>query len=272
MAVLAHGASIIFAARDFEARAVCDILIREQATVLHGVPTMFTAIMQELERSGRTVTTLRKGIAAGTKVPPAILTELENRLGYEHIAITYGMTETSPASFMTEVGDSAERRHETVGRAFPHIKAKIVDGENRIVPRGTRGEVCVSGWLLQQGYFRNPEKTAEVMIKDADGTVWMHTGDEGVIDNADYLTITGRIKDIIIRGELNLFFVPNDRLENKHNHKACRDSMLTQNQAARTYTHSRSRRGCFTIQLSVWLQSLALKTPSLESRSTPSYK
>lgn len=90
MCALTHGASIIFSGRDFHAPFVCDMLIKEKATVLHGVPTMFTAIMQELERSGRKVTTLKKGIAAGTKVPPAILTELEQKLGYKHIAITYG--------------------------------------------------------------------------------------------------------------------------------------------------------------------------------------
>lgn len=90
MCALTHGASIIFSGRDFHAPSVCDMLIKEKATVLHGVPTMFTAIMQELEQSGRKVTTLRKGIAAGTKVPPAILEELEQKLGYKHIAITYG--------------------------------------------------------------------------------------------------------------------------------------------------------------------------------------
>ncbi|PGH09908.1 hypothetical protein AJ80_07618 [Polytolypa hystricis UAMH7299] len=205
MSALTHGASIIFAQRDFDAPAVCGMLIRERATVLHGVPTMFTAVLNELERSGRKITTLRKGIAAGTKIPPALLTELERKLGYEHIAITYGMTETSPASFMTKVGDSTERKLETVGRIFPHATAKIVNTDNRIVPRGSRGEVCVAGWLVQQGYFRNPEKTAEVMIKDSDGILWMHTGDEGMIDDDGYLTITGRIKDMIIRGGENIY-------------------------------------------------------------------
>lgn len=115
------------------------------------------------------------------------------------------MTETSPASFMTEVGDTHERRLETVGRVFPHVTAKIIDPEHRIVPRNARGEVCVSGWLLQQGYFKNPEKTAEVMIRDQNGVLWMHTGDEGTIDEEGYLRITGRIKDIIIRGKVHLF-------------------------------------------------------------------
>lgn len=114
-----------------------------------------------------------------------------------------GMTETAPASFMTEVSDTPERKLETVGRVLPHVKAKIVDVDNKIVPRGVPGEVCVSGWLLQSGYFRNPEKTDEVMIHDEHGTRWMYTGDEGVIDEDGYLRITGRIKDIIIRGTLH---------------------------------------------------------------------
>jgi len=110
------------------------------------------------------------------------------------------MTETSPASFMTGISDTLEQRLETVGRPFPHVSAKVVDAQNRILPRGSRGELCVSGYLLQQGYFRNPEKTAEVMIRDQNDVLWMHTGDEATIDEHGYCRITGRIKDIIIRG------------------------------------------------------------------------
>lgn len=91
LASFTHGSSIIFAGRDFEAPAVVDMIIKEKCTVLHGVPTMLTAVLQELEKTGRSVRTIRKGIAAGTKVPPALLTELEKKLGYQHIGITYGM-------------------------------------------------------------------------------------------------------------------------------------------------------------------------------------
>ncbi len=90
---------------------------------------------------------------------------------------------------------------ETVGSIFPHVTAKVIDSEGRIVPLGVRGELCVSGWLLQQGYYKNPQKTAEVMIRDKDGTLWMHTGDEATIDGEGYCRITGRIKDMIIRGK-----------------------------------------------------------------------
>jgi len=101
---------------------------------------------------------------------------------------------------MTSSTDTRDQKLETVGQPLPHVTAKVVDVDNRIVPRGVRGELCVSGYLLQQGYFQNPEKTAEAMIRDDDGMVWMHTGDEAVIDEHGYCRITGRIKDTIIRG------------------------------------------------------------------------
>jgi mevalonyl-CoA ligase len=110
------------------------------------------------------------------------------------------MTETSPASFMTQTTDTLEQRLKTVGRVLPHVSAKVVDSRNNILPLGTPGELCISGWLLQKGYYKNPEKTAEAMIRDVDGVLWMHTGDEATIDKGGYCRITGRIKDIIIRG------------------------------------------------------------------------
>lgn len=111
------------------------------------------------------------------------------------------MTETSPASFMTLVNDTPERKLFTVGTVMPHTTAKIIDPDGNIVPVGARGEICVSGYLLQQGYYKNKEKTDEVMIRDKDGVLWMHTGDEATLDEHGYCRITGRIKDIIIRGK-----------------------------------------------------------------------
>lgn len=202
MATFTHGAAIGFAGRDFDAAKVVEMLVKEKCTAMHGVPTMYISIFKQLDKTGITIDTIRTGIAAGTKVPPALLSEIERRLGYKHIAITYGMTETSPASFMTEVSDTHDQKLYTVGRAMPHVTAKVVDPDNRILPINTRGELCVSGYLLQQGYYQNPEKTAEVMIRDEDGVLWMHTGDEATIDEQGYCRITGRIKDIIIRGML----------------------------------------------------------------------
>lgn len=104
---------------------------------------------------------------------------------------------------MTSVTDTLDQQLYTVGRVMPHVTAKVVDQENRILPVGARGELCVSGYLLQQGYYNNPGKTAEVMIRDENGVLWMHTGDEATIDEHGYCRITGRIKDIIIRGEFD---------------------------------------------------------------------
>lgn len=113
------------------------------------------------------------------------------------------MTETSPASFMLDASDPLELKLGTVGRILPHTIAKIIDASGRVVPRGVRGEVCVAGYLLQKGYYKNDVKTAEAM-KEEDGRIWMYTGDEGSIDKDGYCSITGRIKDIIIRGTMSL--------------------------------------------------------------------
>jgi len=111
------------------------------------------------------------------------------------------MTETSPVSYQTTLQSPLQKRIETVGTILPHTRAKIVKpGTNEILPIGQRGELCVSGYLLQKGYWENEEKTREVMVKDEEGRLWMMTGDEGSMDKDGYLSITGRIKDIIIRG------------------------------------------------------------------------
>ncbi|KAK2755923.1 Acyl-CoA synthetase member 2 mitochondrial [Arachnomyces sp. PD_36] len=200
-----YGASVVLPAREFDATATVEALIKERCTVLHGVPTMFSAILQNLHQSGTQVKTVRTGIVAGTKVPPALLTQIQEELEYDNIAISYGMTETSPVTFMTAPLDGTEQKMETVGTVFPHVLAKVVDKKNGILPRGSRGELCVSGYLLQKGYYKNPEKTAEVMIRDENGALWMHTGDEASIDRDGYCQITGRIKDVIIRGGENVY-------------------------------------------------------------------
>lgn len=111
------------------------------------------------------------------------------------------MTETSPASFMSTTTDPMDAKLLTVGKVMPHTTAKVIDSSGNTVPLGGRGELCVSGYLLQKGYFNNVEKTMEVMRPDSKGTIWMHTGDEAILDAEGYCQITGRIKDIIIRGE-----------------------------------------------------------------------
>ncbi|KAJ4521690.1 hypothetical protein HRR90_008396 [Exophiala dermatitidis] len=205
LAAVTHGSSIVYASCDFDANAVARALAAEGCTILHGVPTMFSAIMAAVDKLGIKVNTIKNGIAAGTKVPPTLLEQLRDRLGFRHTAVCYGMTETSPSSFMTVPSDPLRMNLETVGRVLPHTMAKVVDGKGRILPRGARGEIAVSGYLVQQGYYKNPVKTSEVMIQDESGRIWMHTGDEGFFDDDGYCTITGRIKDIIIRGGENIY-------------------------------------------------------------------
>jgi long-chain acyl-CoA synthetase len=125
---------------------------------------------------------------------------LQEEMNIQNMLIAYGMTETSPVTFITSLDDPLERRLKTVGRVMPHTDAKIIDRNGNVVPKGIRGEICVSGYMLQKGYWNNKTMTDEVMKPDENQVVWMHTGDEGILDNEGYCTITGRIKDIIIRG------------------------------------------------------------------------
>ena len=128
---------------------------------------------------------------------------LNQEMGIQSVLIAYGMTETSPVTFATTVNDSHERRQTTVGKVFPHTKVKVVDLDGNTVPCGVQGEICTSGYALQRGYLKNLAKTDEAMRRDGEGRLWMHTGDKGVLDSEGYLRITGRIKDMIIRGKLH---------------------------------------------------------------------
>lgn len=221
MAVFSQGGCVVYASESFDARSTMVAVRQEECTGLHGVPTMFSAELEladELATNGHKY--LRKGIAAGTSIPIEMMNRLISTLHLDQMTICYGMTETSPVSFMTVPADSLDRRCETVGTVMPHTEAKIIrpaaesatveSGELDLspVPVGTKGEVIVSGYLLQKEYHNAPAKTTEAMVFEtgADGSQkrWMRTGDEGVIDAHGYLRITGRLKDLIIRGGENL--------------------------------------------------------------------
>ncbi|KAJ0322525.1 hypothetical protein COL5a_008755 [Colletotrichum fioriniae] len=184
----------------FTSEATLSAVLKEKATALLGVPSMFLAELEALQKSGSPINTLRTGLIAGSPVPASLMTDVRDKMHVEGILIAYGMTETSPVTFITSLEDGYEKRNTSVGRALPHIAAKVVDAQGTIVPRGTRGELCTSGFALQKGYWDDQEKTNEVMKVDENGVVWMHTGDEGLIDTDGYAHITGRIKDLIIRG------------------------------------------------------------------------
>ncbi len=203
VAAFTHASSIVFPSEVFDAGATLDSIAGEKCTAILGVPTMFVAELELNRKKKLEITSVKTAVAAGAFVPQAVMKMMDLEMGINNILIAYGMTETSPVTFMTSSSDSQERRLRTVGTVLPHTGAKIVDKEGKIVPRGVRGEICTSGYALQKGYYQNKLKTQEVMKLDQNGVLWMYTGDEGVIDEAGYCSITGRIKDVIIRGEMH---------------------------------------------------------------------
>ncbi|KAH7176870.1 hypothetical protein EDB81DRAFT_898353 [Dactylonectria macrodidyma] len=205
MACFTHGSSIILPSDSFDASQVLQSITHESATVLYGVPTMFVAELEIADKIGWAPKTLRLGLSAGSAMPAALGKKLAVKMGLDKVLIGYGMTETSPVTFLTDVEDSLERRLNSIGRIIPHAMGKVIDSSGNILPRGQRGELCTAGFGLQKGYWRNQAKTDEVMKKDKDGVLWMHTGDEVYIDDEGYAYITGRIKDMIIRGGENIF-------------------------------------------------------------------
>ncbi|OGE51422.1 hypothetical protein PENARI_c013G02871 [Penicillium arizonense] len=200
-----HGSSIVFPSDFFDVKKVVDAVISEDATVLLGVPTMYVSELEVISKTGQKPRRLRTGLASGSAVSQGLMHELREKMGVEKMLIAYGMTETSPVTFITSIDDDDVKRTTTVGRVLPHTAAKVVDNEGRIVARGERGELCTSGFVLQKGYWENEEKTKEAMRRDENGVLWMHTGDEAFLDQDGYAHITGRIKDLIIRGGENIF-------------------------------------------------------------------
>ncbi|MFI7666443.1 AMP-binding protein [Nocardia sp. NPDC049526] len=203
LASTSHGAAVVIPAPAFDPVATLDAVAAERCTSLYGVPTMFIAVLAELD-SGKHVdlSSLRTGIMAGSPCPVEVMKRVIDRMGMSEVCICYGMTETSPVSTQTRRDDGIDRRTATVGRVGPHLEVKIVDPATGLtVPRGEPGELCTRGYSVMLGYWSEPEKTAEAI----DTARWMHTGDIGVMDDDGYLAITGRIKDMVIRGGENIY-------------------------------------------------------------------
>jgi fatty-acyl-CoA synthase len=202
LACTSSGATMVIPAPGFDPKLTLEAVAEERCTSLYGVPTMFIAELSLPEVDSYDLGSLRTGIMAGSPCPVEVMKQVVDRFGMTEVAISYGMTETSPVSTMTRADDSLERRVSTVGRAMPHLESKIVDPETGLtVPRGTPGELCTRGYSVMLGYWEQPEKTAEVL----DRARWMHTGDIGVMDDESYVNITGRIKDMVIRGGENVY-------------------------------------------------------------------
>ncbi|MFD6186265.1 AMP-binding protein [Streptomyces goshikiensis] len=213
LACTSHGAAMVIPAPSFEPAATLAAVEAESCTSLYGVPTMFIAALAEPAFASYDLSSLRTGIMAGSPCPVEVMKEVIDRMGMTEVSICYGMTETSPVSTQTRADDSVERRVSTVGRVGPHLEVKVVDpGTGRTVPRGEPGELCTRGYSVMLGYWGEPERTAEAV----DAARWMHTGDLAVMDEDGYLSITGRIKDMVIRGGENLY--PREIEEFLHTH------------------------------------------------------
>ncbi|TYO94701.1 AMP-binding protein [Desulfallas thermosapovorans] len=181
---------------------VLEAVEKERCTALHGVPTMFITELDVLEKQPFDTSSLRTGIMAGSPCPIEVMKAVVEKMGMREIVITYGQTEASPGITMTRTGDPLELRVATVGKALEGVEVKIVDPENgEEVPAGVQGEVCARGYNVMKGYYKMPEATAAAI--DQEG--WLHTGDLGIMDENGYLRITGRIKDMIIRGGENVY-------------------------------------------------------------------
>ncbi len=215
---LSHGAATIIPGRSFKADEALRAVQEHGGTSLYGVPTMFIGELALPNFKDYDLSTLRTGVMAGSPCPASVMRQVIDEMNMAEVAICYGMTETSPVSTMTRSDDSIARRTETVGRTMPHLESQIVDpGTGEPVERGEIGELCTRGYSVMQGYWNQPEKTAEAI--DADG--WMHTGDLGRMDDDGYVSIEGRIKDMVIRGGENIY--PREIEEFLYRHPSVQD-------------------------------------------------
>jgi len=202
LACTSHGACMVIPAPAFDPKATLEAVAAEQCTSLYGVPTMFIAELNHPDFASFDLSSLRTGIMAGSPCPVEVMKQVIDRMGMAEVSICYGMTETSPVSTQTRSDDSIERRVSTVGRVGPHLEVKVVDPETGLTaPRGEPGELCTRGYSVMLGYWEQPDKTAEAI----DAARWMHTGDLAIMDDDGYVNITGRIKDMVIRGGENLY-------------------------------------------------------------------
>ena len=200
LAAVSHGATMVFPSPVFDPLTTLAAVQEEKCTALHGVPTMFVTELDHPEFGNFDVSTLRTGIIAGAPCPEELMKRIISDMHMETVLIGYGQTEVSPINHMTLPQDSLENRTQTVGRPIPYVEIKIVDANDRVVPIGEQGEICTRGYSVMKGYWNDAEKTAETII---DG--WLHSGDLGTMNEHGYVRITGRIKDMIIRGGENIY-------------------------------------------------------------------
>lgn len=217
IASVTHGTTMVIA-EQFEAGKVLQIVQDEKCTALHGVPTMFIAELNHPKFAQFDLSTLRTGIMAGSICPIEVMKKVMEDMGASEITIAYGQTESSPVITQTKTDDAIEKRVSSVGKAHPGVEVKIIDpvtGEE--APAGVPGELCARGYLVMKGYYKNEEATKSAI--DSNG--WLHTGDIAVMDEDGYIDITGRIKDMVIRGGENIY--PKEVEEFLYQHPAIQD-------------------------------------------------
>ncbi|MGD9687094.1 MAG: AMP-binding protein, partial [Desulfobacter sp.] len=201
MAFINHGSCMVILEK-FDPLLIMASVEQEKCTGLYGVPTMFIAVLEHPLFNKFNFSSLRTGIMAGSNCPIRVMEKVIDQMNMTEITICYGLTEASPVITQTRQHDDIRVRTETVGRALPHLEVKVIDlGTGKELPRGQQGEVCVRGYSVMKGYYNNPEATAQTI--DEEG--WLHSGDLGVMDEAGNLSITGRHKDMIIRGGENIY-------------------------------------------------------------------
>ncbi|GEN66772.1 AMP-binding protein [Chryseobacterium rhizosphaerae] len=195
-----HGACMVIPNDSFDPDMTLKTVSDEKCTSLYGVPTMFIAELAVKDFDTYDFSSLRTGVMAGSVCPPEIMKKVENLMNIKEMSICYGMTETSPVSTQTLIGTSLEKQVSTVGTVQDHLEIKIIDENGRILKRGEHGELCTRGYSVMLKYWNDSENTQKVL----DTARWMHTGDMAVMDKDGYITISGRIKDLIIRGGENI--------------------------------------------------------------------
>lgn len=196
----AHGACMVIPNDSFDPDITLKAVSDEKCTSLYGVPTMFIAELAVKDFDTYDFSSLRTGVMAGSVCPPEIMKKVESLMNIKEMSICYGMTETSPVSTQTLIGTPLEKQVSTVGTVQDHLEIKIIDENGKILKRGEHGELCTRGYSVMLKYWNDPDNTKKVL----DDARWMHTGDMAVMDKDGYITISGRIKDLIIRGGENI--------------------------------------------------------------------
>ena len=221
LAAVTHGSAVVIPGAWFDPEATLQAIQAHGCTSIYGVPTMFIAELDHPRFNSVRLETLRTGIMAGAPCPIDVMRQVIGLMHVPQVTICYGMTETSPVSFQSEPDDPLELRVSTVGRVLPHLECKIVDPDTgATVPRGTPGELCTRGYAVMLGYWNDDAATANAI----DSARWMHTGDLAVMNDQGYVSITGRIKDMIIRGGENIY--PREIEEFLHTHEKVSDAQV----------------------------------------------